>query len=166
MTEAQPSPVLRAGLLGEREQLVTFLDNFRAVFRAKVIGLSEADARYSPVPTGTSVGGLLKHLRYVEQAWFEGVIEGRTDLPPRPEREFVPAPEDTVASLLAEYDAQCETSRKIAAAHELTDTGTHRLAGEVTLRWVYLHMIQETARHAGHADIIREQIDGMTGPDI
>jgi uncharacterized damage-inducible protein DinB len=166
MTDPRLSAALRAGIAGERELLSAFLDNYRAIFREKVAGLSEADARRSPVPTGTSVGGLLKHLRWVEQAWFQRVLAGEPDLPDRPAAEYVPTAGDTVSALLAEYDAQCEVSRRIAAAHELSDTGTHPELGEVSLRWVYVHLIEETARHAGQADIIREQIDGVTGPEI
>jgi hypothetical protein len=165
MTDLQPAAALRAGLAGERELLATFLDSYRAVFREKVSGLSEAEARQSPIPTGTSVGGLLKHLRWVERTWFQQVIAAEPNLPDRPLAEFVPAPEDTVSSLLSEYGAQCETSRKIAASRELSDTGIHQILGEVSLRWVYVHMIEETARHAGQAEIIREQIDGVTDPE-
>lgn len=116
--------------------------------------------------TGTSIGGLLKHLRWMEQAWFQRVLADEPNLPDRPAGEFFPTNEDTVESLLAEYDAQCEISRRIAAAHELSDTGVHHNLGEVTLRWIYVHVIEETARHAGQADIIREQLDGVTGPEI
>ncbi|WP_410621991.1 DinB family protein [Amycolatopsis sp. cmx-8-4] len=166
MTDPHLDLAARAGVAGERELLSAFADNYRAIFRAKVSGLSEADARRSPVPTGTSIGGLLKHLRWMEQAWFQRVLAGETNLPDRPAGEFFPTAEDTVESLLAEYDAQCEISRRTAAAHELSDTGVHHNLGEVTLRWIYVHVIEETARHAGQADIIREQLDDVTGPEI
>ncbi|WP_326946208.1 DinB family protein [Amycolatopsis sp. NBC_01307] len=166
MTDPHLDLAARAGVADERALLSAFADNYRAIFRAKVSGLSEEDARRSPVPTGTSIGGLLKHLRWMEQAWFQRVLADEPNLPDRPAGEFFPTAEDTVESLLAEYDEQCETSRRIAAAHELSDTGVHHNLGEVTLRWIYVHVIEETARHAGQADIIREQLDGVTGPEI
>lgn len=154
----------------ERASLAAFLDSYRAIMKAKVAGLSDADARRSFVPTGTSIGGLLKHLRWAEQLWFCRGIAGipADQLPPRPTRdiEFRMTDGETVADLIADYDAQCAMSREIAATHELTDTFAHHRRGEVSLRWAYLHMIEETARHAGHADILREQIDGVTGPEI
>ena len=154
--------------------LAAFLDNYRAIIKAKAAALSETDARRSTVPTGTSIGGLIKHLRWVELNWFERVLAATpdTELPMPPWLHGDPnagnemAPEDTLAGLIAEYDAQCERSREIAAAHALTDTGTHDPLGDVSLRWIYLHMIEETARHAGHADIVREQLDGSVGPEI
>jgi hypothetical protein len=72
-------------------------------------------------------------------------------------------PEDTVEQLIANYDKQCELSRQIAAHHKLTDTALHPQRGDVSLRWIYIHVIEETARHAGHADILREQIDRTVG---
>jgi hypothetical protein len=70
---------------------------------------------------------------------------------------------DTVEGLIADYDRQCELSRQVAAQHQLADTAPHPHLGKVSLRWIYVHMIDETARHAGHADILREQIDGTAG---
>jgi hypothetical protein len=101
VTDTQLELAVRAGVAGERELLSAFADNYRAIFRAKVSGLSEADARRSPVPTGTSIDG---------------------NLPDRPAGEFFPTDDDTVESLLAEYDAQCEISRQIAAATPGTPT--------------------------------------------
>jgi hypothetical protein len=74
-------------------------------------------------------------------------------------------PGDTVAGVLADYRAACEQSRTAAAAHGLDDAVPHDRLGMVSLRWIYVHMIEETARHAGHADILREQTDGSTGFD-
>lgn len=172
MTSADPdlTATRRVLVADERASLAAFLDHYRAIMKAKVAGLSDADARRSFVPTGTSIGGLLKHLRWAEQSWFcRGVAGIPVDrLPARPphEVEFRMTDGETVAGLIADYDAQCAMSREIAAAHEMTHTFAHRRGGEVSLRWVYLHMIEETARHAGHADILREQIDGVTGPEI
>jgi hypothetical protein len=68
-----------------------------------------------------------------------------------------------VDGLIAQYDTQCNLSRQVAALYELADTAPHPKLGKVSLRWIYVHMIEETARHAGHADILREQIDGTVG---
>jgi uncharacterized protein DUF664 len=68
-----------------------------------------------------------------------------------------------VEGLITDYDRQCELSRQIAAHHDLADTAPHPKLGKVSLRWIYVHMIDETARHAGHADILREQINGTAG---
>jgi hypothetical protein len=68
-----------------------------------------------------------------------------------------------VETLIAQYDEQCAVSRQTAAKYELDHVVPHPHLGEVSLRWIYVHMIEETARHAGHADILREQLDGTTG---
>jgi hypothetical protein len=80
-----------------------------------------------------------------------------------PNATFRIEPEDTVEGLIADYDRQCELSRQIAAHNDLADTAPHHKLGKVSLRWIYVHMIEETARHAGHADVLREQIDGTVG---
>jgi hypothetical protein len=119
----------------EREQLDTFLDYLRDAVVRKARGVSEEDARRSPVPTGTNLGGLIKHPRWVELGGFAEQVIGA-------------------------YQAECDRSREIAAQYSLDYAPRGR---ELTLRWVYLHVILETARHAGHADILREMIDGSVG---
>jgi hypothetical protein len=99
------------------------------------------------------------------------VLAGRSaeDLPPvpgagtDPDAEFRLEPGDTVERLLTDYQEACAWSRATAAGHALDDVAPHVRMGEVSLRWIYVHMIEETARHAGHADILREQLDGTTG---
>jgi hypothetical protein len=156
---------------GEREVLETFLDAYREEIKTKLRGLSEEDARRRLVPSVTTIGGMVKHLRWVEMGWFQRTLAAVPpgDLPPvpwsdeDPDADFRLADDDTVESVIAGYDAECARSRETAARFELTDTAHHHSAGEVSLRWIYLHMIEETARHAGHADILREQLDGSTG---
>ncbi|WP_020668168.1 DinB family protein [Amycolatopsis nigrescens] len=158
----------------ERAMLEAFLDNYRAIAVSKLSGVSEADARRRLVPSATTLGGLLKHLRWVELNWFQRVVAAvpEDELPPPPwsdadpDADFRIEDDETVESIIAEYDAECARSRKVARAHELAHTGTHRVLGDVSLRWVYLHLIEETARHCGHADILREQLDGTVGPEI
>jgi uncharacterized protein DUF664 len=113
------------------------------------------------------VAGLVSHLRWVEQSWFENVMLGGPDLGPwtedDPDRDFK-VPGVPLTRLLEEYERQCERSREIAAALELdTEAAIERKRGRVTLRWLLVHMIEETARHNGHLDLLREMHDGSTG---
>jgi uncharacterized damage-inducible protein DinB len=151
----------------ERATLEAFLDHQRDEVKAKVRGLSDDDARRRLVPSATTLAGLLKHLQRVEASWFQHRLDQMPaeELPPLqwladgPDGDFVVGPDETVASVTADYDAQCAVSRATAARHHLDEVVPHPSLGEVSLRWIYVHMIEETARHAGHADILREQLD-------
>jgi len=112
--------------VGERETLVDVLDYRREGVVAKVVDLDVEAATRPAVPSGTSLLGLVKHLTWVEELWFNEVIRAQDDL-----------------------DVRC--------------VGTGVAPEPMTLRWIPVHMVEETARHAGHADIIREQYDGETG---
>lgn len=134
----------------------------------KVSGLCDADARRHLVASPTTVGGLVKHLRWAEYGWFDQLLQRRSDTNRRAhdrswEFEFLPS--ETLPTLIAEYQAQCEESRRIAATYPLDHVVPHRHLEAVSLRWIYVHMIEETARHTGHLDILREQLDGATGFD-
>lgn len=152
----------------ERVVLEAFLDGYRAQVRGRVAGVSEEEARRRLVGSATTLGGIIKHLRWVELNWFERVLaqraEDRFPEPPwsddDPDADFRLAEDETLAGILDLYDRQCATSREIAAGYSLDDTGPHRRFGPVSLRWIYVHLIEETACHAGHADILRELIDG------
>lgn len=166
------SRVAAASVAGEREMLEAFLDLYREVVVRKVAGISEQDARRRLVDSSTTLGGVLKHLRVIEMNWFQRRL-GKTpdaELPVRVDSwddldfTFVLDDSETVDDLVAAYRGQCDISREIAASRDLDDKVPQPHLGEVNLRWIYLHMIEETARHAGHADILREQIDGVTGP--
>jgi uncharacterized damage-inducible protein DinB len=152
---------------GERATLEAFLDDYRDIVVRKVSGLSEDDARRSLVPSGTTVGALVKHLRWAEYGWFDQFLPGRLDDNRRTHErswEFELQPEESLPTLIAEYQAQCAESRRIAAEYPLDHALHHaRLHTTVSLRWIYVHMIQETARHTGQIDILREQLDGATG---
>ncbi|MEU9123099.1 DinB family protein [Streptomyces sp. NPDC048506] len=155
----------------ERTQLVGWLEMQRAIIRWKCEGLSEADAQRSVLPDSPLMtpAGLVSHMRWVEHCWFEILFLGRPAVGP----QFDDGPEDAdmmvegvpLAQLLQEYDRQCAVSNEIIAAHSLDDAGKHPdfRASAATLRWMLLHMIEETARHAGHLDTIRELIDGNKG---
>ena len=137
------------------------LNAMRAGVLKKLAGLSEEDARRSTVPSGTSLAGLLQHLTFVESHWFEHIVAGRPAS--RGRRSMEVDPGVTLARLRSEYSAACQTSDDIAVA--VGDPGAPVTRGGKTrdLRWVLISVLEETARHAGHADIIREQVDGRTG---
>ena len=155
----------------ERTQLVTWLDMQRAIIHWKCEGLSEQDAHRAVLPTSTlmTMAGVVSHLRWVEHTWFEVLFLGR----PAEGPQFLDEPEDAemrvdgipLAQLLAEYDRQCAISNEIVAAHSLDDVGRHPdfRSAAASLRWMLIHMIEETARHAGHLDAIRELLDGTKG---
>jgi uncharacterized damage-inducible protein DinB len=153
---------------GEREQLAGFLDFLRATAVWKATGLTDEQSRRPLVAsTLTAVGPLLSHLTYVEHYWFAVVLDGQEDiwtdrLKADPDAEFRVALDVGASRLIAEYEAECAASREVAGRLDLDATGTRR--GEpVNLRWVLIHMISETARHVGHLDLLRENIDGQTG---
>jgi uncharacterized damage-inducible protein DinB len=156
------------GVFDERSTLESFLDDYRDIVVRKVSNLSDADARRRLVTSPTTAGGLIKHLRWAEYGWFEQLLQERSDDNRRAhdrDWEFELSDGESLPTLIAEYQAQCEESRRIAARYSLDHTVPHRRIGQVSLRWIYVHMIEETARHTGQLDILREQLDGATGFD-
>jgi uncharacterized damage-inducible protein DinB len=154
----------------ERQVLEAFLDFHRQVLVSKVDGISENEARHRRVPSKTTLAGLIKHMIGVERGWFQEVLAGRKpeDIGPNVgggEESWELAENETVSSLVKEYEQTCEQSRQTAARFALDDAVPEPDMGQVSLRWVYVHMIEETARHVGHADILREQTDGAAGID-
>ena len=167
----------------EKETLIGFLNNQRAVLAWKLHGLPKEEARRPMVPSGTSLLGVTRHLACVELYWFGDVIaHGDYEVPGEmagwwreisdewekgndPDIDFRIGGDDTVDLILEYYETAVGVANDIVARHELDHTGATFGGGhpEVSLRWVIVHMIAETARHAGHADILREQIDGVTG---
>jgi uncharacterized damage-inducible protein DinB len=165
MTTPRPPEDLVA-TAAERPTLERFLDVYRDNVVAKLSGVTEEQARRRLVPSLSTLGGLVKHLRWVEYGWFHQLLGARTGDHGRAhdrDWEFVVAPEDTVASLIDDYRAVCARSRDFAARHSLDDVVPHVRMGEVSVRWIHVHLIEETARHAGHLDILREQLDAA-GP--
>jgi uncharacterized damage-inducible protein DinB len=153
---------------GERTALESFLDDYRDIVVRKVADLPDPDARRRLVTSPTTVGGLIKHLRWAEYGWFDQLLQERTNDNRRTHErawEFEFLPEESLPTLVAEYQTQCEESRRIAARYALEHVVPHRRFGMVSLRWIYVHMIEETARHTGQLDILREQLDGATGFD-
>lgn len=136
---------------GEKATLVGFLDYLRDAVAAKALGAPEPQVRTAGVPSGTSVLGLVKHLAHVERFHFLGESVDDWGATMRPE------PDETVDELVAGYrEAVARANDSIAACRDLGE-------GAPSMRWLLVHMIEETGRHAGHADILREQIDGATG---
>lgn len=153
----------------DRDQLARFLDYVRDCVVRKVDGVGDDDARIPRTASGTSIGGLVKHLTWVERGWlrwrFLGEeLVGNPSTDDDPDGDMRMAPDETLADLLADYARACDESRAIMAAHDLEEAlqnpGTR---GSVTLRWVGWHLVEETARHVGHLDILREQLDGVVG---
>lgn len=149
--------------LDEKQTLVDFLDYLRESLILKLDGLTDEQARTPGVPSGTNLLWLVKHLALVERAWFwfafggqHGSVVGEDKL----------EDSDTIESVVTDYRRSFETSNEIVAgADDLEKLCAHKATApeRMSLRWVLVHMVEETARHAGHADILREQIDGVTG---
>ncbi|TQF04069.1 DinB family protein [Kitasatospora acidiphila] len=152
----------------EPESLTAWLDWHRATLLTKLDGLSEEQARYSPVPSGTSLLGLVKHLTECEHYWIARCV-AEVDEPALfiteadPEADTKVTPDDTIERIVAGYLKACTRSRELIAAIADLDETRELRHGPTDVRWVLMHMVEETARHNGHADIIRELIDGVTG---
>ncbi|MBJ7608497.1 MAG: DinB family protein [Candidatus Dormibacteraeota bacterium] len=156
-------------VLQERAMLEAWLEFHRATLLLKCQGLDSAGLDARPVATSKlSLHGLVRHLAEVEQNWFHRVLLSDPDVMPLwsnpdvEDSELVPLDEADWEADLAAWQAQCERSRLVAARHQLDDTGLRR-GVPCSLRWIFVHMIEEYARHNGHADLIREMVDGAVG---
>ncbi len=149
-----------------KEMVGAFLDYLRATMVLKLRGLDGEQARRRFVPSETNLLGMVQHLAYVERSWFQMVFAGEDHPVPwtkeDPDVDWRAEPELSVAEVIAFYDAECARSREIVAAAAWEDRPA-REGREQTLGWILVHMVEETARHCGHADILRELIDGQTG---
>ncbi|MGH3587686.1 MAG: DinB family protein [Pseudonocardia sp.] len=161
----------------ETATLLGFLDYQRATLAWKCAGLDAAGLAATVGPSSMTLGGLLKHMAYVENDWFSRDLHGHDWLPPwdavdwqaDPDWEWHSAAQDPPEQLRTLWTDAVALSRSLTA-EALADGGIGRLAqrgwpdGRVpSLRWILVHMIEEYARHNGHADLIRESIDGSTG---
>jgi hypothetical protein len=146
----------------EREQVEAFVHDNRLEIIGLLDGLTEEQARRRLVPSLTTLLGLVKHAIFVEKVWFHVALAGRTreelGLPNHPNESFVLDDSDTIESVLAGYRQAWAEADEIAAAYELDDCAQHNRRGPLTLRWIYVHLVEELARHAGHGDILREQV--------
>jgi uncharacterized damage-inducible protein DinB len=155
----------------ERSQLLGWLTMQGDVIAWKCEGLSEKDAHRAVLPASPlmTMAGLVAHLRWVEHCWFEVVALGRgeADNPQfdesLPEDAEMAVDDVPLTTLLEDYRRQCARSDETVAGLALDDTSRHPRFPGFSLRWILFHMIEETARHAGHADAIRELLDGERG---
>jgi hypothetical protein len=164
----------------EATTLRGFLDHQRDTFRWKCSGLTQQQLAHALPPSAMTLGGMMKHLAVVEQSWFEDDFLGTGLMPPYDtvdwdadrDWEWHTARDDTPEELFALLDEARRRSDAVLDAALATDgVGLDGLSvaeqpdglGKFSLRWIILHMIEEYARHNGHADLIRESIDGETG---
>ena len=163
----------------EAATLLGFLDYQRATFAWNCRGLSDDQLRVALPPTSMTLGGMLKHLAYVEDHWFTEVVAAQpmpqpwsgADWKADPDWEWHSASGDSGDTLRALWSEGVERSRSVVSSR--LATGEREALGQahpawegqgrVSLRWVLVHMVEEYARHNGHADLIRESIDGETG---
>jgi uncharacterized damage-inducible protein DinB len=167
-TANRPIPPLNSG---ERTTLESWLDFHRVTLARKCEGLDDEQAAQASVPpSGFTLTGLVQHLAEVERNWFRRVLAGEQAPPiydPRadpdgPDGGFDLAQDATLAGALKTWQEEIDRAREQCAARTLADTGRF-MGQDVSLRWIYVHMIEEYARHNGHADLLRERIDGATG---
>ncbi|MDP9075567.1 MAG: DinB family protein [Actinomycetota bacterium] len=149
--------------------LERWLDFHRTTMLLKCEGLDDAGRKSRPVPTSKlSLHGLVRHMAEVERNWFRRVLLSESEAPPIwydpaiDDSELIPLDEANWEDDLGAWERECAASRTAAAAHELDDTGL-RHGQACSLRWIYVHMIEEYARHNGDADLIRELADGRVG---
>jgi uncharacterized damage-inducible protein DinB len=151
----------------EKEMLQVSLDRHRDVVLWKIEGLDDEQLRRCLVPSGTTMLGLVKHLAAVEYGWF--AMQFHREHEPLPfddddeDADFRLGPDETTEDVLAFYERARMAADKAIAELDLADTGDGWATRELSLRWVLIHMIEETARHAGHMDLLRELVDGTTG---
>jgi len=147
-------------------ELLESLDFNRAVAVGKVEGLTLEQATAIVLPSGVTLLGVVQHLAWVERDWFEHCLLGAPSDDADVDESFRIDPSTSVERVIDDYHDTCARSRATVAAAPSLDVRTvapHWFFGIVTLRWILLHMIRETARHAGHLDVLRELTDGRTG---
>jgi uncharacterized damage-inducible protein DinB len=172
--QGRPEPPLAAD---ETATLLGFLDYQRATFAWKCAGLDAAGLAATTAASSMTLGGMLKHLTYVEDDWFSRWLHGHDRRPPwdtvdwraDPDWDWHSAAEDTPEQLRARWQDAVVRSRALVT-EALADGGLGRLSRRAwpdgrapSLRWILMHMVEEYARHNGHADLIRESVDGSTG---
>jgi len=156
-------------VLPEREMLETWLEFHRITLLMKCEGLSDEQRKRRSIPTSRlSLHGLIRHMAEVERNWFVRVLLREPELghffaiDGVEDSELVPLDDAVWQDDLEVWREACNTSRSVASHQQLGDTGV-RHDHPVTLRWIYVHMIEEYARHNGHADLLRELVDGAVG---
>ncbi|WAZ27187.1 DinB family protein [Streptomyces cinnabarinus] len=152
---------------GDKETLHASLDRMRDAVLWKLEGLNDADLRRPLTPSGTSLLGLVKHLGSVEYGWFVSTFGGEAEplwFDPYSDEDMRADQGETTQQIIDFYGRARAAADRTITSRSLDDLGRPDWRSEdVSLRWVLVHMIEETARHAGHMDIVRELIDGATG---
>lgn len=151
----------------EREALAAWLDSQRSELLSKLDGLTEEQTAQRVLPSLNSLRGLVRHLSKVEFFWFAAVIDGSDEpapfgWPEKKDGDFLIDDGSTFAEDVQRYLDACARSREVFARVGLDEVRTHRRFGKLDVRWIMLHMLREYAQHNGHADVIRELIDGHT----
>jgi uncharacterized damage-inducible protein DinB len=152
-------PEFPGGTPDEVELFLRWLAYLRGAVLRKVEGLSDSDARWTPDGHLISLLGIVNHLTHVEWRWMDGLFLGAEVS--RSEAEFAPGPDLTVSDAVARYRSRARATEALVRTLPVTQPATD--GSGRNLRWVLLHLIEETARHAGHADATRELLDGTTG---
>lgn len=158
----------------ERTALVQFLDYYRDTLALKTVGLSDAQAAAASCPPSPlSLTGLIRHMTEVERSWFQRAMAGRDDALPvyydrarRPDGDFdLVTPETSLSEAILRWRAEIADANRVIDAVDDLSTPAARSPWDkpMNLRWILVHMIEEYARHCGHADLLRERIDGATG---
>ena len=170
MTLPSPAAPSDPDLVGDERLLLTqFLDYQRIVLWRKIGELDDDGLRRVMTPSGLTLLGIVKHLAYVERWWFRVAFAGEQGVDPPwndddPDADFRVEPDDTPERILALHEDEVARARVIATeAGSFDDIAADPRAKGRSLRWIMIHMIEEYARHLGHADIMREAIDGRTG---
>lgn len=152
---------------GEKENLRFSLERHRDAVLWKIEGLDEERLRRPMTPSGTNLLGLVKHLAAVEYGWFCETFGRESEPlpfdPGDPDSDLRVGPQESAADIVAFYGRARAAANKVIDELPVEDLGTSWQGQPVSLRWVLIHMIEETARHVGHMDILRESLDGATG---
>lgn len=167
-----PLPDFEAGAEPEREMLTAFLDYFRVVLVRKIEGLSEEQARTPACPpSDLTLLGLVRHMAEVERIWSQWLFSGGPNVPlyygdahpdGDPDGDFHPPADATIADAVATFWAETAAADEIYRAADFDDIEAVGSKGR-SLRWIHVHLVEEYARHCGHADLLRQAIDGVTG---
>ena len=156
----------------ERQMLEQWLEYHRATLAVKCEGVEPPSrlAERAVPPSTMSLLGLVRHMAEVERHWFRRVLVGEDagplyyDRETNPDGDFDDVDDADPAEAFATWEAECARARAIAEDRDLDDLAARpRPGNRVTLRWIFVHMIEEYARHNGHADLLRERLDGVTG---
>ena len=170
--ERTKPPTDDVGAAGERATLMTFLDYQRAILARKANGLTDEESRRTACPpSDLTILGLIRHMADVDKGWsqravlgakVEPIYYGRSHPEGDEDGDFHPPPDATLEEALATYWDVITESNRIFAAADLDDIERSE-RGTYSVRWILVHLVEEYARHCGHADLLRQAIDGATG---